>query len=82
MKLPRLGLLFALLALVSACGVSPTAPLSESGDALFGADKGVLVLPDSTASTTSSTDGDEDGGGFDDPGEGDGRGGGYVGSGS
>jgi hypothetical protein len=83
MKLSRLVPLLAVLAVVPACGNSPTAPLAEPGALLQSTgdtSTTLRTIPTTiTTVTTTSTGGEPD---SRDPKEGEGRGGGYVGSGN
>jgi hypothetical protein len=80
MMLRRLVLLTAILAMVPACGNSPTAPALDASalTAEESATKPVTVRTTTTTTTTSTTTGDES----DSPKDGQARGGGFLGSGS
>ncbi len=81
MKLTRLIPLFAVLAVVPACGNSPTAPLAEPGALLQST--GETGTPRTITTTTTTTTATSTSGGDTEAGEPkEGRGGGYVGSGS
>jgi ABC-type glycerol-3-phosphate transport system substrate-binding protein len=76
MMLRRLVLLSAALAVIPACGASPTAPALDA-NALMADKANAGPVTTSTTTTTTTTD-DETGS----PKDGEGRGGGFVGSGS
>jgi hypothetical protein len=88
MKLSRLLALTAVLAIVPACGNSPTAPAVEpmmlQNTAVGGGEISTTTgnRPTTTTTTTTTTTSEGSETESSDPKEGEGRGGGYVGSGT
>jgi hypothetical protein len=84
MTLRRLVLLSAVLAVIPACGISPTAPALDVGALLAeeATAEPVTLTTTETETTTTTTTTTTTGGESDSPKDGEGRGGGFVGSGS
>jgi hypothetical protein len=84
MMLRRLVLLSAALAVIPACGNSPTAPALDAGALLAeeAAAAPVTLTPTGTTTTTTTTTSTTTGGESDSPKDSEGRGGGFLGSGS